>query len=524
MVLRSPFGADSLDARAGGIQVKCITPVGVWIEKRFRLAVLALMLVMTMSGQMSGQQASGPNSSAVAQPGTGTRGEGLQQRVIQLESEVDELRQQVKEMKVAMAGKTATASSDGAEHSTSDVQAAGVTSSDPQSAIFTTEDRSVVDYLKGTTINAMFDGYYEYNFNDPVGRVNLLRAYDVLSNAFSLNQADLIVERAPDVDAGRRYGARIDLQFGQATATSQGNPLIEPRPDIYRNIFQAYGTYILPVKRNSLTIDFGKWASSLGIEGNYTQYQVNYSRSYWFDFLPFYHMGVRLNYPVNKKLALNYWIVNGTNQTEPTNGFKDELFGMVITPNKNISWTINYYFGQDHPNALVVPTCGPVPTQPGLCFQQISPAPNGKTNIFDSYVTWRTTAKLSFALEGDYEIERLWASDAPGESSAPANIWGGAAYAKYQLTPRTYAALRTEYLNDHGGLFTGITSYIEALKEVTATYDYTLATGFDMRWEYRRDFSNRPIFLSDRQGVFSPEQDTATMGVIWWFGRKQGPW
>ena len=132
-----------------------------------------------------------------------------------------------------------------------------------------------------------------YNFNDPVGRVNLLRAYDVLSNAFSLSQADLIVERAPDVADGRRYGARIDLQFGQATATSQGNPLLEPRPDIYRNIFQAYGTYVVPVG-NGLTVDFGKWSSSLGIEGNYTQYQINYSRSYWFDFLPFYHMGGRL--------------------------------------------------------------------------------------------------------------------------------------------------------------------------------------------------------------------------------------
>jgi hypothetical protein len=120
-------------------------------------------------------------------------------------------------------------------------------------------------------------------------------------------------------------------------------------------------------------VDFGKWASSLGIEGNYTQYQINYSRSYWFNFLPFYHMGARLNYPVNKKLALNYWIVNGTNQTEPTNGFKDELFGVVVTPNKNVSWTVNYYLGQEHPDAIAVSTCGPVPVQPGLCFQQISP-------------------------------------------------------------------------------------------------------------------------------------------------------
>ena len=46
------------------------------------------------------------------------------------------------------------------------------------------------DFLHGTTVNFAFDGYYAYNFNDPIGRVNLLRAYDVLSNIFGLNQAD----------------------------------------------------------------------------------------------------------------------------------------------------------------------------------------------------------------------------------------------------------------------------------------------------------------------------------------------
>ncbi len=55
-------------------------------------------------------------------------------------------------------------------------------------------------------------------------------------------------------------------------------------------------------------------------------------------------------------------------------------------------------------------------------------------------------------------------------------------------------------------------------------YEFQLADGFDMRWEYRRDISNRPIFLTNEQNIYSTHQDTATMGVIWWFGRKQGPW
>jgi hypothetical protein len=101
--------------------------------------------------------------------------------------------------------------------------------------------------LGGTTLNFGIDAYYGYNFNNPIGRVNLLRAYDVSSNAFSLNQASIVLENAPDVANGKRWGARLDLQFGQATETLQGNSVNEPRPDIYRNIFQAYGTYVFPV-------------------------------------------------------------------------------------------------------------------------------------------------------------------------------------------------------------------------------------------------------------------------------------
>ncbi|HUA15646.1 MAG TPA: outer membrane beta-barrel protein [Verrucomicrobiae bacterium] len=382
------------------------------------------------------------------------------------------------------------------------------------------EDRKTLDFLNDTTINLGLDTYYDFNFNNPVGRVNLLRAYDVLSNEISLNQASLILEHAPNLDAGRRWGARLDLQFGQATDTLQGNPSNEPRPDIYRNIFQAYGTYVAPVGKG-LSIDVGKWASSLGIEGNYTKDQFNYSRSYWFNFLPFYHMGVRASFPLNDRFSVNYWIVNGTNQVEATNGFKDELFGFVAKPAKSVTWTANYYLGQEHPDRAPAANCGPIPVQPGLCFTAIDPAPNGKTHIFDSYVTWSATSKLTFAVEGDYFLERLWSTAAPGESSAPSHADGGAAYVQYQLTPKFAVASRAEYLSDRGGLFSGLT---QALKENTVTFDYKLADGFLMRYEWRRDYSNQPSFLTDQQGVLSKRQDTATLGIVWWWGQKQGSW
>jgi hypothetical protein len=371
----------------------------------------------------------------------------------------------------------------------------------------------------GATLNYAFDGYYDYDFNHPIGRVQYLRAYDVLSNAFSINQADVVFALDPDISAGRRYGVRLDLQFGQATETLQGNPANEPRPEIYRNIFQVYGTYVVPLGRG-LTVDVGKWASSLGIEGNYTKDQVNYSRSFYFNYLPFYHEGVRTSYKVNDKLAVNYWLVNGTNQSEPTNSYKDELFGFTAQPAKNILWNFNYYIGQDHPDVAPATNCS-TPVQPGLCLKEINPAPDGKAHIFDSYVTWNATPKLTMSVEGDYVISREWANAAPGESSAPSHVDGGAAYARYQLTQKMALGGRTEYLSDRGGLFSGTT---QALKEFTGTYEYKFGEGFLTRVEYRRDWSNVPFFLTNKPGVLSPNQPSVTLGMVWWVGGKQGAW
>lgn len=389
----------------------------------------------------------------------------------------------------------------------------------PQNVVLP-EDQKTLSFLRDTTINLGLDTYFGYNVNAPIGRVNLLRAYDVLNNEISLNQASVIFERAPDLNAGRRWGARLDLQFGQATDTLQGNPANEPRPRIYRNLFQAYGTYIAPVGKG-ITVDFGKWASLLGIEGNYTKDQINYSRSFWFDFLPFYHMGLRASVPLNDKFALNYWLVNGTNQTEATNGFKDQLFGFTAKPNSSINWTLNYYLGQEHPDRAPAAKCGPMPVQPGLCFVAIRPAPDGRTHIFDSYITWKSTSRLTVALEGDYLIQRLWRNSAPGESSAPSHTDGGAAYLQYQVTPTVALGTRAEYLSDRGGSFSGIS---QALKENTVNLDYKVSDGLLMRYEWRRDFSNQPSFLSDVPGVLRKEQNTATLGLIWWWGRKDGAW
>ena len=281
-------------------------------------------------------------------------------------------------------------------------------------------DGSALEFLSDTTFNVTFDGYYGYNFNRPVGGVNLLRAYDVTSNSFSLNQAAVVIENAPKLERGKRYGFRLDLQYGQATETVQGNAANESRPQAYRNLWQAYGTYVVDVGKG-LTVDFGKWAGSLGYETNYTKDNFNYSRSYYFNFLPFYHFGFRAKYPINDKVTVMYHLVNGVQQSEDFNGFKSHHAALILSPSRRVSGQINYYFGQEQRdrNPVFYPTLPTLPTQPGFSTDVIRPVPSGRLHVLDAYYTFAVNDKWTFAVEGDYVVGRVF------RESSPATVWGG---------------------------------------------------------------------------------------------------
>lgn len=403
-----------------------------------------------------------------------------------------------------------------AEDSTPAPATTPVTASASEQAppVLTKDDAETLKFFRGTTLNFLIDGYYGYNFNAPVGRVNLLRAYDVSSNSFSINQADFVVEHLPTAE--QRMGGRVDLMFGQATETLQGSSVNEQRPQVWRNLFQAYGSYLAPVG-SGLQVDFGKWASALGAEGNYTKDQVAYSRSYSFNYLPFYHMGLRANYNVTPKINVAYWLVNGANDTEDLNGAKSQGFIVTMKPASSLTWNVNYYFGTEGRDvaATLNPGAPTSPTQPGLPTTNITPAPNGREHIFDTYATWTPTSKLTVTGEADFVVNRTYAEQQPGRVAI------GGLTAKYELPRNWFVGARGEYFDDRGGLFSGTT---QALKEVTLVLNHQFAPGFLARAEVRKDFSNQRFFLTDTNGVLAHGQTTAELGLVYWWGTKQGSW
>jgi hypothetical protein len=349
--------------------------------------------------------------------------------------------------------------------------------------------------FKFIQFGATVEGYYEYNWNRPADRVNLLRAYDTRANSFGIQQVVVLLESVPAPAEDRRFGGRIDLQFGQATETLQGNPANEPRPNTLRYIWQAYGTYVFDVGRG-LQMDFGKFASNLGFETNFAKDNNQFSRGYLFNFLPFYHAGLRLSLPLNHGLTVMYMLTNGIQQTEDFNNFKSHHVSAVVKATDAITWTTSYFAGQEQPD-------GGLPS-----------GPDGFFKVFDSYVSYAVTAKLGLGFDANYTTNQV-TREGPTMS-----LTGLGAYARHQLGTPGALSVRYERLDDEG-LFGGMA---QTLQEVTLTAEYRFAEGFLMRGEYRRDWSDHPFFTTATPGTLKPHQHTALVGVVWWFGNKTGAW
>ena len=102
---------------------------------------------------------------------------------------------------------------------------------------------------------------------------------------------------------------------------------------------------------------------------------------------------------MNDRLSLSYWLVNGANQTEDFNGGKSQNLQAVIKSSKQVSWTVQYYAGQEQP----------------------SPA-NGMMHIVDSYASW-TPGKWTLAGELDYVISRTQPGSAPQRATGGGRTW-----------------------------------------------------------------------------------------------------
>ncbi len=327
-------------------------------------------------------------------------------------------------------------------------------------------DSAKSDSKPAITWSGFLDVYYSRNLNDPSNQMNQLRNFDIYENQLGLNLAELTIkEKAEPV------GFHVDLGFGTANDVVQGllNPqtgVISPMTSTLDLVEQAYISALVPIG-SGLTVDLGKFSTLMGYEAIETPKNWNYSRSLIFSWaVPYYHTGIRLEYPVTDNFTAALYVMNGWNNVVEDNNSKTVALGLNYSPSSATTITLNGISG----------------------FEQPAGVPYGKTDVGELIVTQQVGQKLSLASDAVYGRERV---------AGMLNVWKGVAlYAKYDLSEKSDIALRGEVYYDPQGYTTGVTFPKATFKEITATYRYRPWSHLMLMLEARDDFANGKAFIS----------------------------
>ena len=324
----------------------------------------------------------------------------------------------------------------------------------------------------GTDFSFLFDGYVDWNYNNPASGFNGLQNFDFRADTAHVNLGKITIDRAP-----APIGFHVDVGFGE---TLDAIHAADRDPNAWKYFQQAY-IDLKPKSWHGLEIDAGQFVTSAGAEVIETNQNWNYSRSLLFAWaIPYYHFGLRASMPIGAHFTAGVQLVNGWNNVEPLNGGKTVgLNGAYAW--KKVTWTNNYYVGPEKPHTTV-----------------------GLRNLFDTVIQVNATDKFSYYINGDYGRDK---NVGPG-----ASVWAGVAVAARYAIGKKYAiASRLEYFDDRNGFSTGTAQHVE---EFTLTGEYKMNGWLMSRLEFRNDWSDQPFFETNKPGAGSKTQATVLLGLI----------
>jgi Putative beta-barrel porin-2, OmpL-like. bbp2 len=380
-------------------------------------------------------------------------------------------------------------------------------------------EKSIADKL-GVEIHGFVAGDYAYNFNAPDSRTSQMRVFDNDANSFTLNQANLHVQRTkPD-----GIGFVTDLDFGKTAQVVSGTTRWSNAAPASNNIDlrQAYITY--GIADTPFSLQAGKFVTLHGAEviKSYNNFNYNISNSMLFGFaIPFTHTGLLGTYTLPSDWgSVQAGIVNGWDNVVDNNDGKSLHSMVTLNPSSMVSFAVGVTYGaEQNSNAT------------------------SKRLMVSPLLTIKPTDQLTFVIDYNYgnesNIKLACTPDPTGECNsslgnasivrAGGNVmWQGVAgYIVYALNDQWQLALRGEVFDDPDGVRTlfqqaghgpGATFW-----EVTPTVAYKIVDGLTWRAEYRHDESDRRFFDKGSRGQGSPNglgqtgQDTLGTELIYAF-------
>jgi len=337
-----------------------------------------------------------------------------------------------------------------------------------------------------------------YNWNSNYPGNNLWRSK---GTTFKVNEPQVNLAMAY-VSKKATPQSRWGIEFGVQAGVDTQNLVTEPPPesnrpishaDSLRHLYRANGTYLFPAGKG-LEVTAGLINSYIGYESFLAIQNINYTRGYILDFVPYFLLGVQGAYPVSDTLDLSAFVVGGWNYLANPNDMPSYGFQAAWRLSPRTTFTQNLYYGPDQQDTSIE-------------FWRF---------FSDSIIEWKSER---FLLAAAFDVGTERQAEVVGNPRynwMAAAIWFG-----WHIDGPWSLGLRPEFYWDPDGLGTGADQTMQAY---TVTLEYTFSpvasNTLVAALEYRYDRSTGPeggFFKGDANKLVS-DQHQVIFSIMWTFG------
>jgi len=327
------------------------------------------------------------------------------------------------------------------------------------------------------TISGYVTTGYSYSTHPLGDSVIVGRAYDRRQNSFSLNVANLTLERVAPTDQVAA-GFHAEAWFGQNAAVVKSAGL---NLGTDADIWQAYATLTLPAAGPGgyLQLKAGKLATLLGVEVGEDVLNPNAGIGYQDIFLePYTETGVELDGKFSPRWDAELRVSNGWDQVTDVNTSKTVMGRFGLTPDDRTLIALAGYLGAE---------------------QALN---NGNERAGANLVaSRRITSAAAVQAQLDYGQEDGAAPDGGQARWYAAGVW-----VTFDVAPGATLAVRGDYMNDRDGSRTsGVLGFPAnagmKVGSTTATLNITRWNHALLRPEVRFDRATLPVFDAHQNQV-----------------------
>lgn len=336
---------------------------------------------------------------------------------------------------------------------------------------------------------------YGYSSNNPEN--NLWRSRDT---TFKLNQPQVNLAMAyvskqatPESRWGIEFGLQtgVDTEYLVPAAPPTFNEPIS-NADTLRHLYRANATYLFPLG-DGLGVTAGLINSYIGYQSFLAIQNINYTRGYLLDFVPYFMFGVESDYAVSDTLDVSLFVVNGWNYLAHANDTPSLGFQSAWGISPQVRFIQSFYYGPDQEETN---------TEFWRFFS-------------DSIIEWKNDRYL---LAGALDFGTEKQADITGN---PRYNWmSGALWFGWHIHGPWNLGLRSEFFSDPDGIATGARQNIQAF---TGTVEYTVSPVASntavLALEYRYDQSSGEeggFFKGDTNRLV-PDQHLVIVSLMWSF-------